>query len=591
MKRMHSLSRLSWMLVVLATSVVAGRRAFTQEAAPSTPPSASATEQPAAVVVPNQPADGNPAAPVGAPGPANGSAVGSATAPAAAGEAGTATVTTPTIPAGPPPKPAIEVRPYEVELTLTFAESPRLAPDFQRLVLDEVEKIAERNVGPMWHLKVADPEWLTPRNRASVQRLTVPGMRTRSKEGDFDKIYPVAIEAVGSQYIITGREYCRESELLSPVRSVTTLDRKMVATEVFRLLQKLFRSVGHIDDGGETTARMKVRAGEFWSGDPAFHQVNSTSMFVPFTRNIGRDRTLKAIQFVPWTYLGPTDVQRSRIDCKVDTGVRVKFAPKKRVEWRALTLQVTLKETELTVQPQRKTAKPLVGYMLAVYDEFPKDPPKKPAAAPTEGDAAAAKPMETATAAADPGPVPLMMRTDRDGHVYVPANPDKPLQWVFIRSGKELLTKFPMVAGAEAKMTASCPDDTLRLDVEGQIALLEGELVDVIAKRAVTVAMIKARAKKSEWDRVKEGFESLAKQPKLDDFKKRVDLIQVPAMKAAEAKKNVMAQDRIRKLSGKVLEIAQFHLDEENITDLKEQLEQERELEKRKDVDLTPPLR
>lgn len=493
-----------------------------------------------------------------------------------------------------PAKPAVEVRPYDVEVTLALAESPRLGLDFQRSLLREVRTLADRNVGPMWNLKIADSSWLTPRNRSSVERLTIPRMKDRSKEGDFDKIYPVTVELIGSQYVISGREWCRESELLSPVKSVTTLDRKQVATEVFRLLQSLFRSVTHIDDGSDTTARMKIRAGEFWPADPAFSQVADNSIFVPFTRNYGRDRSLRAIQFVPWTYLAPTTVARSRLDCRVDTGVRVKFAPKKRVEWRALTLKVTLKETELTVQPQRKTAKPLVGYMLAVYDEFPKDPPKKPATESplggptTEGDK---KPAVAETAAADPGPTPLLMRTDRDGHVFVPAKPEKPLQWVFIRSGKELLTKFPMVAGAEAKMTASCPDDTLRLDVEGQIALLEGELVDVIAKRAVTVAMIKARAKKSEWDRVAEGFESLTKQPKLDDFKKSVDLIQVPAMKAAQAKKNVMAEDRIRKLSGKVLEIAQFHLDDEKITELKQEMDETKKAEMEKaDVDLSPPL-
>lgn len=492
-----------------------------------------------------------------------------------------------------PSKPAVEVRPYDVELTLAFAESSRLGLDFQRSVLSEVRAIAERSVGPMWNLRIADSSWLTPRHRASIERLTISRLKDRSQAGDFDKIYPVAVEIVGSQYVISGREWCRESELLSPVKSVMTLDRKMVATEVFRLLQSLFRSVAHIDDGTDTTARMKIRAGELWPGDPAFSQVADNSIFVPFTRNYGRDRSLRAIQFVPWTYLAPTTVARSRLDCRVDTGVRVKFAPKKRVEWRALTLKVTLKETELTVQPQRKTAKPLVGYMLAVYDEFPKDPPKKPATeAPIAGPSADGdkKPAVTDTAATDPGPVPLLMRTDRDGHVFVPAKPEKPLQWVFIRSGKELLTKFPMVAGAEAKMTASCPDDTLRLDVEGQIALLEGELVDVIAKRAVTVAMIKARAKKSEWDRVSEGFESLTKQPKLDDFKKSVDLIQVPAMKAAQAKKNVMAEDRIRKLSAKVLEIAQFHLDDEKITELKQEMDETKKAEMEKtDVDLRPP--
>ena len=46
------------------------------------------------------------------------------------------------------------------------------------------------------------------------------------------------------------------------------------------------------------------------------------------------------------------------------------------------------------------------------------------------------------------------------------------------------------------------PDDTLRLEIEGSIATLQAELVDAVARRAVLMALAKARAKSEQWEAV-----------------------------------------------------------------------------------------
>ena len=68
------------------------------------------------------------------------------------------------------------------------------------------------------------------------------------------------------------------------------------------------------------------------------------------------------------------------------------------------------------------------------------------------------------------------------------------------------------------------------------------------------------------------------------------DEVQFPAIKAAQAKKNRFAEDKIKKLGAKVLEIATFHLDEEKVVELKEELAELRKIEEMKaENELTTP--
>lgn len=483
-------------------------------------------------------------------------------------------VTKAVVPATSAPAPVVipfELRPYKVEIAVVVSDSPRLSPAFRKSLLKELNATADRSIGPMWDLQITAGEWLTPHSRASVERLTVAAMKERAQKQDVDKCYPIAVELVGSRFHIVGREWDRESQGLGAIRSSSTLDRRMLATEIFRVIQQVFRPVIQIDEGDATAgARVRIRAGEFLPADPDFDQAAEGIYYVPFMRALAKDRSLRAVSFVPWCYLSASEVERSRLNCKADSGVGVKFTSKRRSEWRGLGVRPSLPSTELTLLPQRNSTKPLVGYFIALYEELPVDPP--PSATP---------PKEP------PPPSPaeeskIVLRTDRFGRATIPVKENAPLQWIFVRSGRELLTKFPIVPGVEASMSAQCPDDTERLDVEGQMALVETELIDTIAKRAVTMAMVKARANKKEWDKVDQGFAEIAELPKHKYFDAKVSEVQYAAIKKAQAKKNRMAEDRIKKMGAKVMEVATFHLDEEKITELKTELADQKAAEDRK---------
>lgn len=383
-----------------------------------------------------------------------------------------------------------------------------------------------------------------------------------------DKIFPVSVEVEGSSYIISAREWDRESELLTTVRTRTTVDRRTIAAQILRLLGEVFRPTVLIDEATPQTARIKYKAGEFPPGDPAFAVAKKDAMFIPFFRYLDRNKVMQKLQFLPWSYITATSIERIRADCELATGVKTPLGSfkRRRMELRALALKPYTDQTTLTLVPKRNRTRPLVGYLVAVYDEIPPPPPElKPGEEPSEDLPEREKPD--------------VYRSDRFGNVTIPVDPNKPLQWIFIRSGSVLLAKFPLVAGAEQQITVECPDDTIRLDVEGQIVLLQSRLVDTIAKQAMVKAMITNRVKAGEWKKVDESLKELDELPTIESFETLVSEIQYPALKKAEERGERSLKGRISKLGDAVLKVARIHLDQQKIDEFREDIVQQRQID------------
>lgn len=434
----------------------------------------------------------------------------------------------------------------EIRQLLTITENELLEP----AIADFVEKVADGQVAPETVATVAEVVYLY---------LTPPPVTV-------DKIFPVSVEVEGGSYIISAREWDRESELMTTVRTRTTTDRRTIASQILRLLGEVFRPVTLIDEATPQTARIKYKAGEFPPGDPAFALAKKDAMYIPFFRYLDRNKVMQKLQFLPWSYITATNVERIRAECELATGVKTPLGSfkRRRMELRALALKPYTDQTTLTLVPKRNRTRPLVGYLVAVYDEIPPPPPE-----PGE------EPKEDAPEREKPD----IYRSDRFGNVTIPVDPNKALQWVFIRSGSALLAKFPLVAGAERQMTVECPDDTIRLDVEGQIVLLQSRLIETIAKQAMVKAMITNRVKKGEWKKVGESLEELDELPNIESFETLVSEIQYPALKKAEERGDRSSKGRIKKLGDAVLKIARIHLDQQKIDEFREDIIQQRQID------------
>src|SRR5262249_33249717 len=150
-------------------------------------------------------------------------------------------------------------------------------------------------------------------------------------------------------------------------------------------------------------------------------------------------------------------------------------------------------ETRLTLITRPPSRKPLAGVEVEISDEptIRDDTPhlgKQPEQGPAEA--------EGTTKPAPRSRLPRLV-ADRNGLVTLNASLSAtggPV-WLFVKSGQALLARVPVVPGAQSVEPLELPDDALRLETEGNIASLQAELVDTVARRAVLMSVARARAK------------------------------------------------------------------------------------------------
>jgi hypothetical protein len=164
--------------------------------------------------------------------------------------------------------------------------------------------------------------------------------------------------------------------------------------------------------------------------------------------------------------------------------------------------------------------------------------------------------------------------TDRRGTVLLQRRSEGGLVWMYVLSGNSLLARVPYVPGAEPQQTLAVPDDSIRLRVEGELELLQGDLIDLVAKRAQHILRARKLADLDEWERVDEQLVLLRQLPNVGQFRQRLSTIRVPAIEAARANKNRLAASRITKLCTRMSELIGRYVDDDKIRSAEEQIEE-----------------
>ncbi|NOX54221.1 MAG: hypothetical protein GXP27_07215, partial [Planctomycetes bacterium] len=213
----------------------------------------------------------------------------------------------------------------------------------------------------------------------------------------------------------------------------------------------------------------------------------------------------------------------------------------------------TYTQTRLHLVNQLNRSKRLVGYRVLVFNKRPQ--PRK------EGDQT--EPLK-----------PLIMLSDRDGTVVIPVESDHPLRWVYVQSGKNLLARVPIVPGVEPHMTIPVPDDSLHLRVQGQLTKLETRLIDVVAQRAVLIALLQKFADAGKWQQVDKVLAELDKLPTKRYFQSELQAIRFPAVTEAEKRRLRVVKMRIEKECRDVAELIDHHLDDSKLRDVKSEVEE-----------------
>ena len=125
-------------------------------------------------------------------------------------------------------------------------------------------------------------------------------------------------------------------------------------------------------------------------------------------------------------------------------------------------------------------------------------------------------------------------------------------------------------------MEVEVPNDRARLNVEGEVALLQSELIDIVATREVLMARTRGAAKTKNWDNVGKFLSQLQDLPTLDEFNSRIDSLQVRAVQSAKIARDRVAEIRVKRLCTGIATAAKKHLDPFRIAEFRREMDEER---------------
>lgn len=447
----------------------------------------------------------------------------------------------------PPPTPWI-LKPYQVQVFVSFETDPVLSASTRSQTIESLQRHLQSQFHQMWKLEVlqaSQENWYTAEQLNSLTEEELPAGLIESEN---DKVFYATVEHRAGEFSVTTREWDASSRTLGSVHQTTLSSRREIVAQLGRMVAEAFRPIAELEVVHEDgKIEFLVRGGEFPPRNSAMQQFREGDFLVPYLRYVDRKRELQKIQPLPWTYMQVESVERSRIALSITSAFGNPVAAKRRrVEIHAMRIRPYLEQTEVFIYPRGEKQNPLVGYRCEVMDRVP-----------TEEDKVEDR---------------LKLETDRRGIVTVPVVEKSPLQYLYVYSGQALLAKVPFIPGYSPSLEVEVPDDRPRLNVEGEVSLLQGELIDIIATREVLMARTRGAAKAKKWDDVGRFLSQLQDLPTLDEFTSRIASIEVRAVQAAKLKRDRVAEIRVKKLCTTIQEASEKHLDPFRIAEFRREM-------------------
>jgi hypothetical protein len=464
--------------------------------------------------------------------------------------------------------PPAEVQVYRVRITVAFSRDESLTASFRQDFIKRMRGIAQRTYGFLWETQVVEDQKLAPATAGGLARLTAEGMEPIKTESPVDREFRIVVERSDGLYHVGARVWNETSRELSVLESVDVRQRRLLAEQAFVLVSSLFEPTVVIESVEYDQVEMRIRGGAIRTPDSRAFRLTKGSFVRPVFRYLDREKKLRQIQTLPWTYVVLETVKDGRATGTVISGLRSPLGTGRvrRVEIVGVTVRARRDATHLKLTPRSNPKRVLAGQPVSLVRKLrSKDEAKRE---------------------------PVRLISDRQGIVVLPRDDSHPLVWAYVRSGKSVLARVPIVSGAVASATIELPDDSNRLKFEGQVSGLKGRLIDAVALRSTLMSRIRIYGRGGDWDKVDAEMKQLdnfnrTRVPEGDrtlysmrDFASKLTSFRVVALKRATLEKNRLAQARIKKMSDEASKLIAHYLNPEQIKVLKEEMKELKKLDK-----------
>lgn len=438
--------------------------------------------------------------------------------------------------------------PYGVLVNLTVPMHPRFDAAAREQLRVAVVHAVERTWGGMWDADVRMNDWICIGE--SIERMepqTVSDIVGRQ----YDKVMFVALDP--DSLALTVREWDYRSNSMTVPAFGESFELAAVPNDIVRMMVEVFQPVllwRRTDKFDKSYIEVTLKAGAFPAPDPIAEQIRPGDVLTPVVRYFNRRErdVVEKIQPQPLTYLVVQDIDGDVIGGTVVSGVPTVFGKSaRRAEQFALRQRPRHKSTRIRMVLRNNPDKPLLCHRVNVVQKLKyRDQELEP---------------------------PVDLISDRFGKVDIPVG-SYPTCWIYVYSGKLLLARIPYAPGLVAEETVQMPDDSMRLLVEGEVDLLKGRLIDLVARRAVHMSAAMQYSKDGKVEEAKAELAALEALPGLKEFQDQITTFRRPAVLKAEAARNRVSRGRILKVCREIENVLNTYFDPEKEKAFRDRLDE-----------------
>jgi hypothetical protein len=426
--------------------------------------------------------------------------------------------------------------PYRIHLTIGVDASSRPQPRLRATIAKGVSERVDAVIGPLWQMDL-DFSDTAPARRACFELNEIAWNDLPTELKTFDKLMWLGLRASPEGYKLRCREFDLYTRTWGPVHERFVRQASLLPEASFAMLRRAFSPLASIQAiaNDDKHVRLMFKGSELPQPAKENILVSPGDAFQPLLRRTDRSGKLveNGVMPVPFTFLAATEPAEDAWLAEIFTGTRRPFGAEPRPRIEQIALAIHNPPGPVRVRFHARSDK---NQGLAGYEVFQ---------ATNEGD------------------TELVGLTDRNGVVAIQPSAEKILI-LLLRSDGQLLAKAPVPSGTGARLEIPVADGISRLRAQAEAQVVREQLVDVVARRTIIMARIRALLKKNKTKEAADLMDELDSLPTSSVFGRNLDV----AARKIPASNDPAVQRSIDKLFSTTRELLGKFLSNRPIIDL-----------------------
>ncbi len=465
---------------------------------------------------------------------------------------------------------AWEYRPYRVAVWLCVDGSPQLssvAPSLKSELADLTELVDPSG----WNVVVdaAPRRWRWQFLSHIANPDCCGGFQEEPVLQDYDKLIVVALTCPNGRTHANVREHDLVTGQWGALISQQLGQRQGIAAAIVRMIRGAFMPLAQIDrvtekegarliprglkaclrsrpvmidggTGGGSAFRIETKLNK---KSPVF--IGDEDRFLPVIRRTDRKGKVIKLEPIEFTFLSVKEVTPEAIKCEIHSSQRAPLAQRKskRAQKLALVIRAPEQPTKLTLVSKDDTSEPMPA--VEIWSRRPgmtKDEKSE-----------------------------YIGKTDWLGSIEIPPSEDQSLRLIFLKRGSRALKKLPIIPGLYPKVTATVPNDKVRLFAQGIITGFGNDITALVIQRRNYEAQIEAAIKKNDLDTAKQILRTYTELESPQDIRSRMTDAKVRLDNMTNDKREL---DHIRKMFANLYEVVGDEIKKSRESELQSRVQQ-----------------